>query len=355
MMSGKGQFTSGEENRNFVKLPNLNGSDVNTWIAFSEKFKEYFHDHFGLRKTLVSLQANAKVNWLGVSPSSEVVLGDHQWLFYSGTRAMDNYRSIKPFTNQELDAWLRLYKGRRDWLASQGIEYILVIPPEKHTIYPEYLPRRFTRVGRESRLDQLLAYLQTKSDLRVIDVRPALMRSKANGPDLYFHTDTHWNGHGAFVAYREIMTTVSRLFPKLHPVPEEQADLETIPRIGDLSLMLGAAVPPEMSLMTRPSPEVTTFPDRIAYTISQRRGEDLPRMVMISDSFGRALADLLSRHFSAALYVAGHQLDGDAIRAAQPNLVMEVSLERWLISGAPPPDSPFGPPIAGPPRIRKQT
>jgi hypothetical protein len=70
-----------------------------------------------------------------------------------------------------------------------------------------------------TRLDDLLNRLDASARATILDLRPVLRAAAAKHAPLaiYFKTDSHWNGLGAFYAYRAILerldeqATVSRL------------------------------------------------------------------------------------------------------------------------------------------------
>src|SRR5262245_58909489 len=108
-----------------------------------------------------------------------------------------------------------MLESQRDFLARRGIEYVFAIGPNKESIYPEQVPPRYNRVG-PTRMDQLVAHLEAHSDFRILDLRPALRRARADDrPDvhLYFELGTHWNGRGARAAAREMQRRLGELFP----------------------------------------------------------------------------------------------------------------------------------------------
>jgi hypothetical protein len=341
MIFGMGQVTSAEENRTLAKLPAVT-RDVSTWIAFSQAYKEYFHDHFGFRGTLVQLQTSVKREVLGISSSPDVVVGRGEWLFYAGYHALDNYRNIHPLTEPELGAWERLFAARRDFLIKRRTPFFVIIAPDKHSIYPEYVPMRITRLGHLSRLDQLVAYFRQHSTVPLIDVRRALLQAKSSNRPLYYHTDTHWNAFGAYVGYRQLMAAMAPVVPTLQPFPESEAPVVRSFRLGDLARMLGDTSLGEDCDDVRPSPLVTSIPDGRARSISIRSGgEGLPTLVMFRDSFGTALGDLLSRHFRKAVYVTSDLFDRDLIDRERPDVVIVEMVERALMSPAPS-DPDFG-------------
>ena len=198
------------ENRALASRPELK-LDRAVLAGFPARFEAYFNDQFGFRKRLIHWLNIIKVAGLGVSPSSKVVLGRNGWLFH-GDLYLDYYRAISLSRRAKLAMWQQLLESRRDWLAARGIPYLVVFVPTKSTMYPEYMPRVYNRVDRESRLDQLKAHLKTHSTLTILDLREPLLAAKSDG-QIYYRTDTHWNNRGAYAGYARIMEALSAWFP----------------------------------------------------------------------------------------------------------------------------------------------
>jgi hypothetical protein len=65
-----------------------------------------------------------------------------------------------------------MLRRRSDQLERRGIRCLFVVAPDKHSIYPEYLPETVS-VHSPTELDQLLPSLDEAGVLHV-DLRPAL-------------------------------------------------------------------------------------------------------------------------------------------------------------------------------------
>jgi hypothetical protein len=335
-----GQVAASDENRALAGFPTLT-DDVGTWLAFPESFKKYYCDRFGFRKDLIALQAFVKVKALQTSASPYVVVGKEGWLFYSGARAMDYYRAADPLSEADLQGWLNLHRARNEWLTAHGIAYYVVVAPEKQTIYPEYIPDNIIRVGNVSRSQQFDAYLAAKSNIRLIDLSDNLKKAKALYPRIYNQTDSHWNGYGAFLAYRQILGELSKDFPGLHPLSQAECTFPMSAGVQDLVRMLGLTLKENVyAVMPRSAVAhmVEETPVRVVGSVSNPR---LPRMVMFRDSFANAIAGLMSQHFSRSVYVWDGKLDSTLIRSENPDLVIAEMAERSLMA-EPPRDPPYG-------------
>jgi hypothetical protein len=258
----------------------------------------------------------------------------------------DDHLVSRPFSPHALQQWVRMLEARRDWLAAQGIPFVLVIAPDKQTIYPESLPRALRkRAKEETRLDQLIAALRANTDIQIIDVRPALCEAKERDR-LYDHTDSHWNDRGAYVAYTAMMNELSRQFPQLTPMARDAfSDAETIKPGGDCARLVGLPKRfPELSLSLVPKftrqaqrrpidgPYAENNPLRPFAT--EHPNHALPRAVMFHDSFGSHLIPFLSDHFQRIAYAwvraDSPYFDRELVLRERPNIVIQQIVERKL-------------------------
>ena len=151
---------------------------------------------------------------------------------------------IKP-SDGDLAGVVQRFKARQAVFARAGIPYLIVVVPEKKSVYFDDLPawmHRESNPARERFMAQAL-----KAGLPVMDVTPALIRAKPSGP-LYYRYDVHWNLWGAYQGYREILARWAlmhqgdpgRVPPA--PAPLAWADLHPVRgrvQQGDLALWLG--------------------------------------------------------------------------------------------------------------------
>src|SRR5205823_146236 len=141
----------------------------------------------------------------------------------------------------ELTDWQQLLETRRDWLSRRGIKYLFVIPPDKHSIYPEYLPKWLAKRASQTKLDQFFAHMKAHSSVPVVDLRPPLEHAKKT-TGVYLCTDSHWNTFGGFVGYRSTILALANQMPGLEPLLYEAFDWKAKPTPGgDLANMLGQA------------------------------------------------------------------------------------------------------------------
>jgi len=329
------------EKRRLAPLPEI-GLGLEDLAAFPSKMDTYYDDHMGFRDWLIHGHAYLKIRWLGVSPSDRLIVGKDGWLFLGHRNAIDQYRGVAPFTPRQLRRWKRILVERRDWLAQRGIEYLVVLVPNKHSMYPEFMPDNLPRVSDESQLSELARFLDQHSDVPVLDLRPALERARREHR-IYHKTDTHWNDIGAYAAYQAILARLEQKLPGLRhasPTPVRFGKLTT--RGMGLAQLVGLSetCPEERLVLTPTEPRAEIPPsERVRYEERVRkqlpvalgtRDPSLPRALMFRDSFANALVPYLSENFERILYVWERNLDPRIVEKESPDVVIQQLTERFL-------------------------
>lgn len=300
-----------------------------------------FNGRFAFRARLVRWQAAVRYAVLGVSPLPTVVRGEAGWWFYGDDGAREDAINAAPFTPDELEVWRTTLQHTADWLAAQGIAYVFVVAPDKHVIYPEYLPRSLHRAPGPSRADQLVAMLGAQSTVPVLDLRQPLLDAKADAR-VYHLTDTHWNDLGAVVAYRRIVERLRLVAPAVPPAwPDGAFRLERrhVPGL-DLAEMMGLAgliqetdlalvpVRPRRARVVEPD---VPHPQYIGPRLVTTSGDPaLPRALVYRDSFGSALVPFLAEHFQRAVFLWEYDVTPATVRAERPDVVIHEWVGRRL-------------------------
>lgn len=313
-----------------------------TIAKFPSKFEEFFNDRVGFRDQLSQIYSLYGLI-LQSSSSPKVLIGENNWLFYINPdhgNSLEDYRKNDPFTPNELNIWKTSLESKYIWLKQQGIKYIFVIPPDKHSIYDEYMPLRINRVGKQTRLEQLLEYMRD-SEVPIIDLRSSLLTAKSKGI-LYYKNDTHWNSFGAAIAQYEIIKYIQKYYPNLNPIdyPAQYFYWSEITG-GDITDMLNISAQmkdtsprlwkPLFSCNNKVIEEKKE--DISRSTFSTECHKDAPKALIFGDSFFTALQPYISQYFSKALYVwmqpDFNQLK-QYVKAYHPDIVIEERVERDL-------------------------
>jgi len=314
---------------------------------YPKQFEAYFNDHFGCRNALIRMKTSITVRYLGAVSSPEVMKGKEGWLFFTGDEVLQNccYANV-PFSTKQLAQWQMSLEEKQKWFTKEGIRFLLVIVPNKHTIYAEYLPSWITKIGKESRLDQFVEHMKANSEVEIIDLREVLFPAKQRCR-LYHRTDTHWNDYGGFIGYHEIMLSLSEWFPGAEPIPESEFILhKEIGLGGDLVWMLGQrhsikeerwTMTPKTERLARKVPPGETlltlrpWKEKKKPVVFESPFGHINRAIFIGDSMMSSLTPFLAQHFGRLVIVSQVTIDTELIALENPNVVVLEMGERSLV------------------------
>ena len=292
-----------------------------------------FAERLGLRAPLLRARARARHALFHEVPGDKMRAGRDGWLYFDGDDSLDFWRGARPLAPAEVDRWVAHHRARRDAVEAMGAEYVVCLVPSKPAVYPEYLPPTVLRVG-PSRRDQVLDALQD-AGLRTLDLLPSLLMGKASDApereDFLYHLDgTHWSGRGERVAEACL-----------------RAELGLPPATGRWKQRRGGRRRTDSWAAALYLDDLYEFPEKEWWPLDRRVGrpipgrvtgvdlldqgneDDGPRIVLLSDSYGPAVAELLGRDFTVRdLWTTG--FDAGRVEEVAPDLVIALYMERVL-------------------------
>lgn len=303
---------------------------------FGEAAKKYFLERYGLKDTFIRLHSLLQVKVFKTTHVSMAVVGKKGWLFYSGEQTLQYHQGQQPLTPASVQRWVDVLHQRRAWHEQRKMRYLYLVGPNTHTIYPEFVPA----IAGHTRLDQLAeAKASGAPNLPFCDVRPVLRAHKDRVP-LYFKTDTHWGPAAGFLA-AQVMAKQLGLPPlegPLYPLRLHEVGG------GDLSRMLGLqqdftdveawpAVRPKPLYYEGGAPFVpqltnVAIRDRVVLENPSGQGTAL----VFRDSYGEALMPWISGMFRKTVWIWTYQFSEQTVLKEKPDVVIEVLVERVLMS-----------------------
>ena len=208
--------------------------------------------------------------------ASRVVQGSDGWLYLGEERQ----RACTPVYPR--DAAQRRWRQLVDIVRDSGRRAVLVVPPDKSTIYPEHLPddpaaERCARKGGEE-FWRLLASAPASAGL--IGLREPVRRLKrASRERIYLKTDTHWTHRAGLELVRGVLGQIGGGV-RLRPGDVRSGGRPALR--GDLNGLLGEGATERRELLK----------------IERRGGRRVPgRTVFVLDSYGDAVGHLLEPYF----------------------------------------------------------
>lgn len=355
-----------QEMRPLAKWPDWSATKFEKWPA---AFEAWLGDHFPSRTRVVQWYGIVRHRWLG-EPSGRVVIGRNDWLFYSGEMTVEDLLGRDRMNAAELEAWRLAVEGRRAWWRERGVDYLVVLVPNKSTVYPELLPAFLRSQMRPGKLDQVLTHLRERaSPVPVLDLRPALFAAKAKQGKIYWPTDSHWNAEGLAAASDAILRKLAEMGVPLRERDEAAwTKIEYLPREGDCIQLLTMngrwPITPDSQLRLKFPPDLSAVPTPLsdyatwknvggwAVPLAFERTSGVGRTVMLCDSFfrvgglpGDANAQsplILSFRRFVSLWnwqgtenLANYAMVADIAERERPTLVIEEWTERYLRTPAP--------------------
>ncbi len=333
-----------EEKRKRAGWPTLpstvSSEGLKRYLAGVDRFVT---DHFGFRDRLIDLHNRLHVFVLRTSPRADVVIGKDSWLFYNSRPPDQNIVDFCGLATLSPEHLVRIRKNLRlahDRLAALGVDFYVVVPPSKHTIYPEMLPDDVAVLAGETRLDQITGYLRRHDpELAFIDVRPALSEAKARDI-VYCPGDTHWSPKGVFIGFRELMQRIVADHPEVLPVLSEDYVWSPRAATADLAAMVGVPQEPfsielpaaseRRQPVVRPRPVPEGYP-ALRSTVWETESPG-GRLLLFHDSFGLGLIPLIYGRFSRSVCLWTRSIDEGIVAKERPDVVVLEITERYLVS-----------------------
>lgn len=337
------------EKRNLAVFPELFDSEGHVADGIKESFETWLGDNIGFRSAFMDLAAEIKVKLLNQSTTDRVEIGRDGWYFYTMDHHLDIARGTYPnFDETVLERICRLQEKIQEKLEAKGIEYVLVLPPSKASIYPEYISSGDYSVTRTP-VDMLADYLEENTDITVVRLKQTLLDAKQTG-QVYFKTDTHWNDYGAYAACTKIADDLAR--KGLIPDGENTVTFDEGEYVGEFSGMmgsddvLGAEPCPKSTIANATAEKVMTgetyeklseivrahnINNPFYYYVNQANGAAPTALVFGDSMFGSwNVTEQLAEHFSELTFVWDYNIYADIIESVQPDVVIYEMVERFL-------------------------
>ena len=219
-------------------------------------------------------------------------------------------------------------------LNKKNIEYVVVIAPDKSSIYRDFLPD-FIKASYEKnhRIDQFIDAIKLANpQFPIIDLRQTLQNAQKKEV-VYQKTDTHWNRRGAHYGYVEIMNYLAKKNKKFTPKYRNEFIDKVDEYIrGDISDIMGVKttnlnydLTAKFKLNTASfEPSKQEKADFHNPFFIKNENPNLPILFAFKDSFFADLFWLVAEHFSTTYSINESPCDIDISRIStyNPNVVI---------------------------------
>jgi len=355
--------TVSHENRQLSDMPALT---MESYTGYSRAYENYLNDRLPFRGALVSLNSYIDYYLFREASDSSVVIGDDGWLFFSDT--IEDYQRDNLYTDEELQELAEEAEALRAYCEERGITFVLFMPPNKNSVYGQYMPAHIRVSEGISRAEQYVNYLRDHTGVNVVWVRDDLATA-ALGSDrlLYMKHDSHWNGLGAYIGTLKLLSDLGVEMPVAQELECTHTDDAVFPGAGhdlanaiamdsalgeDENYILSGYAPDDVidsieymgdfheSVSDMIDPDTMTgdlyiLPDDyhgvnpygdVVYSSSD--AADHRRVLFARDSFGEVMTQYLAAGFADVTSIRNSTLTADDIDEIKPDILIYEMVER---------------------------
>lgn len=300
---------------------------------FSVEFEKWLQDHIAFRPEVIKLY-----NKLFKKNSTKVLYGENGYLFYKQGNSVNLFKRNIQLSDKQIHKKINDLITIATELKENNIKFYWLIPPNKHTIYPEYFPKNISRLDQASVLDQIIRYVDKNNLSRlisIIDLRKDLQQNKSNFKELYYKTDTHWNQLGAFVGHTALINNLQNDFndiPKKLTLDDFYIKKSKIN--GDLAMMLSTTMKSNEFILEPKFKNqiVTKHLNKKKFITNNSNPISNKTAIIYRDSFFDNMHDLTSHYFTKTTYISDKiRVDQlDEIKQQKPDIVIYELIERHI-------------------------
>ncbi len=319
------------ENRILAELPPFS---LRPFEFHPDGIEEYINDHAAFRDAFLSLYATMNLEVFDCIDSRSVIKGKDGWLFFADGECLPDYQRTNLFTEEELEAFGERVKRAQDYYAERGIEFVMLLAPNKEGIESAYMPDGFVRLPGPSRMEQLAAYLREHTGVRIVFPQDEFLERAAAGQPLYYKTDTHWNAAGAYTASQQVIEALGGTPVSLDQV--ETSEVEQAP--GDLARLVHLPIQyagDSQTVINGYYDElevVCSYADPYRYAVeNETPGAPDPRhLAVCRDSFAESMMPFLGKYFAKTSAYHYSVFDRERIDELDVDVMLYEVVERQL-------------------------
>lgn len=284
-------------------------------VNFSDGFEGWLNDRIPFRAQLLSA-ANFIRGEVLHAESSNVIVGREGWLFFNSEG--DDYLNLNALTDNQVKAAAVTLSLIQENVTGRGGAFTFVPMPNKASVYGDYMPASY-RAAEENNLSRLTEALR-EYGVNFVDMKQVMLDARAEGKQVYHRRDSHWNYLGALIGYNAIMDSLGREHETWSDV---QYTVEKTWR-GDLDKLLypaGGVMDDQYVFQIDFAEFRFSYPAGVRDTRAQlenymsdredqdtnfstknRERKDGSKLLMVRDSFGRALLPYFIDSYETAAF-----------------------------------------------------
>jgi peptidoglycan/LPS O-acetylase OafA/YrhL len=317
----------------YVKIPSIHNKN--------------FTDRLYIRNKLSIL--DNLLNKLVIKAKSTVYKGKNDWIFFGSKNYIDKLTgNISNPILAELENNVSSINSLFNSIKINDDKKIVLIAPNKSTIYYEYLPDNI--IIKKRKYIDIIAERLKKYNINFYSPQIELLGEKQFGKLLYYYTDSHWNNYGSYIAMIGLLKylkfdeeLIKQTFEGLSfsEGPQFYGDLLSIgklditPSIGDNFIISWNLNEPDLTIISSDGhskklesvSQLNTPKSNMPIRVLNINAKAKLTVWLFRDSFSTSL----SPYFHAFFYETVHIYNKDKIvdpKIPRPDLVIYESVER---------------------------
>ncbi len=315
------------ENETLAERPTFSLAGI---ADYPRDYDEYYNDYIPYKPQLVELNSLLKYRLFYVADTDEVILGDDGWGFYSDT--LRDYRHTDLLTTEQLNKITDSLVQLNDGLIQRGIKLYITLPPNKSTVYGEYMPDAYLVEGDVSRVEQFYNHIKQNTDIVITHDADALIQKK-DEHQLYYKMDTHWNNKGGYIGFKTLADSMGLTVPAFEDIDFTESDDGAADLFKFLNIDIQQAdkyyvadFMPEIQAEYQAETRRYPFDNVRHYTTDSKNDVSV---LMFKDSYADAMEGYLVKVFSESYFV-WDQYNTRYIDEFNPDIVVIEVVERNL-------------------------
>lgn len=205
-----GIIMAGTENFNLITKSVADNKYSGDYVQLGDMTEEFYQKLKASESYLEFDEEIKAVCDIDVAAANYItVFGKDNWLFFQSENdgaPMHDYIGDNHFTDEELEKISSNLTRQKELAESKGAKFVLLLLPNKESVYSEKMPAYIQRADDVTREDDLVEYLREKTDIDVIYAKDSLIKYKDDF-QLYYKTDTHTNMAGSLVILSDMLNS----------------------------------------------------------------------------------------------------------------------------------------------------
>ncbi len=201
------------ENRNKSRLEYVSPDKI------PENITSWFRDSYGFRSMMIRQYSGMMRKLIPVNNSDKCVLGKDGRLFLgnSDEAVIDGFQNKIFYSSSDIDHLVKRFSERRRLAEDIGADYFVIFAPNKHSVYPEFLPDYILQgIQKSGNLFDDTAKSLVEKGINVTNMKHFFEKEYTKEHELLYHkTDTHWSALGAYFGYQRLMENIRSRHPEI--------------------------------------------------------------------------------------------------------------------------------------------